>query len=63
MLAEKVGALHGAERAMITSCGMSALAVVVLSQLEAGDHLVVSDQLYGRSLDLLVGQTPRLAAT
>jgi hypothetical protein len=30
MLAEKVRALHRAERAMITSCGMSALAVVAL---------------------------------
>lgn len=60
MLAEKCRQLHGAERAMITSCGMSALAAVALSQLEAGDHLVVSNQLYGRSLDLLVGQSPRL---
>lgn len=63
MLAEKLKRLHGAERAMITSCGMSALAVVVLSQLKAGDHVVVSNQLYGRSLDLLVGESPRLGAT
>jgi cystathionine beta-lyase/cystathionine gamma-synthase len=63
MLAAKVQQLHRAERAMITSCGMSALSVVVLSQLEAGDHLVASDQLYGRTLDLLAGQTPRLGAT
>jgi cystathionine beta-lyase/cystathionine gamma-synthase len=61
ILAEKIARLHGAERAMITSCGMSALAVLVLSQLERGDHVVVSHQLYGRSLELLRGQTPRLA--
>ncbi len=63
LLAEKLKRLHGAERAMITSCGMSALAAVVLSQLKAGDHVVVSNQLYGRSLDLLVGESPRLGAT
>jgi cystathionine beta-lyase/cystathionine gamma-synthase len=63
ILAEKIARLHGAERAMITSCGMSALAVLVLSQLGRGDHLVVSHQLYGRSLELLRGQTPRLGVT
>jgi len=62
MLAAKLRELHRAERVMITSCGMSAMAAVALSQLEAGDHIVVSDQLYGRSLDLLAGQAPRLGA-
>ena len=63
MLAAKLCQLHGAERTMITSSGMAAMSAVTLSQLESGDHLVLSDQLYGRTLDLLVGQTPRLSAT
>ena len=63
MLAAKLRELHGAERVMITSSGMAAMAAVTLSQLQHGDHIVVSDQLYGRSLDLLAGQSPRLGVT
>jgi len=51
--------LHGTSRAAITSSGMSALALVVLSQLKPGDHLVVSNQLYGRSLLLLTSEAAR----
>lgn len=60
LLAEKCRELHGAERAAITASGMAALAAAVLSQLEPGDHVVVSDQLYGRSLVLLTSETKRL---
>src|ERR1041385_543155 len=52
LLAEKCRQLHAVERAAITSSGMSALALGLLSQLSAGDHVVVSDQLYGHSLSL-----------
>jgi cystathionine beta-lyase/cystathionine gamma-synthase len=60
MLAEQCRRLHGAERAAITGSGMAALALVVLSQLESGDHVVVSNQLYGRTLALLTRETARL---
>jgi cystathionine beta-lyase/cystathionine gamma-synthase len=60
MLAEQCRRLHGAERAAITGSGMAALALVVLSQLESGDHVVVSNQLYGRTLTLLTRETARL---
>jgi cystathionine beta-lyase/cystathionine gamma-synthase len=60
LLAEKCRELHAAERAAITSSGMAALALAVLSQLEHGDHLVVSNQLYGRSLSLFTQETARL---
>ena len=63
MLAAKLSELHAADRTMITSSGMAAMSAVALSQLEARDHIVVSDQLYGRSLDLLAGQAPRLGVT
>src|SRR5690349_19439174 len=56
LLAEKCRALHAAERAAITSSGMSALALALLSQLKAGDHVVVSNQLYGRSLTLFTSE-------
>lgn len=60
MLAEKCRALHGAERAVVVGSGMAATAAALLSQLQAGDHLVASNQLYGRSLTLLVQETARL---
>lgn len=60
MLAEKCRRLHGAERAAIAATGMGALALLVLAQLEAGDHIVVSNQLYGVSLELLTSEVGRL---
>ena len=63
MLAAKLSELHSADRTMVTSSGMAAMSAVALSQLTSGDHVVVSDQLYGRTLDLFVGQTGRLGVT
>jgi O-acetylhomoserine/O-acetylserine sulfhydrylase-like pyridoxal-dependent enzyme len=60
MLAEKCRQLHGTERAAITSSGMAALAVALLSQLDQGEHVVVSNQLYGASLELLTSESARL---
>lgn len=60
LLAEKCRQLHAAERAAIAASGMGALAAAVLSQLAAGDHIVVSNQLYGRTLSLLGAEAARL---
>jgi len=63
MLAEKCRQLHGTERAAITSSGMSALALVLLSQLAPGDHVIVSNQLYGRTATLFTGEAARWGVT
>ncbi|HEV3021011.1 MAG TPA: aminotransferase class I/II-fold pyridoxal phosphate-dependent enzyme [Pirellulales bacterium] len=63
LLAEKCRELHGAERSVVCGSGMSALAVAALSQLAAGDHLLVSNQLYGRSSQLLTSELGRLGIT
>jgi cystathionine beta-lyase/cystathionine gamma-synthase len=60
MLAEKCRQLHGTERAAVTSSGMGALALVLLSQLEPGDHIVYSNQLYGRTATLIGVEAARL---
>ena len=60
VLAEKCRQLHGAERAAICASGMSALAAVLLAHLESGDHVVVSDALYGRSVQLFTKEAKRL---
>jgi cystathionine beta-lyase/cystathionine gamma-synthase len=59
-LAEKCRQLHGSERAAIASSGMGALAAILLSQLEPGDHVVMSNQLYGRTLALVAVEARRL---
>lgn len=60
LLSEKCRLLHGADRAVICASGMAAISAAVLSQLQAGDHVVVSNQLYGRTLLLLTQETARL---
>lgn len=59
LLAKKCRDLHGAERAAVAPSGMSALALAMLSQLSAGDHIVVARQLYGKSLTLLTKESAR----
>ena len=60
LLAEKCRELHGADQAAICGSGMAALAAAVLSQAAQGDHLLVSNQLYGRSTQLLSAEAARL---
>jgi cystathionine beta-lyase/cystathionine gamma-synthase len=60
LLAEKCCALHGAPQGAVVASGMAALAVVLLAQCQQGDHVVVSDQLYGRSHALWVYEAARL---
>src|SRR4051812_42850470 len=53
MLAEKCRTLHGAQRAAVTANGMAAMALALVSQCETGDHVVISNRLYGKSAVLL----------
>ena len=63
VFAEKCCELHHAAQAVVTSSGMAAMAAAIVSQVSQGDHLVVSNQLYGRSLQLLTGECARLGIT
>jgi cystathionine beta-lyase/cystathionine gamma-synthase len=60
LLAEKCRQLHGAPRAAITASGMGGLALALVSQCRQGDHLVVGNQMYGRSMLLLADEAQRL---
>ncbi len=62
-LADKCRQLHAAERAAVTASGMGALALALVSQTAAGDHLIVSSRLYGRSHHLLVDEAGRHGMT
>ena len=52
VLEERVAALEGGTAAIATSSGMSANFLAVMTLCEAGDHLVVSSQLYGGTVNL-----------
>ena len=51
-LANECKKLHGTDWCMITSSGMAAIAAVALSSLEHGGHALLSDRLYGRTVQL-----------
>lgn len=55
-LARKCRELHGADRAAICGSGMAALALAAVTYLEKGSHVVVGNQLYGRSLQLFANE-------
>jgi cystathionine beta-lyase/cystathionine gamma-synthase len=63
LLAEKIRELHGAEQAVVCGSGMAACSAVLLAHLKSGDHVVVGDQMYGRTLTLLEKELSRLGVT
>lgn len=60
LFAEACMDFHQADHAAITSSGMAAISLAVLSQLQAGDHVLVSNQLYGRTTLLFTSELTRL---
>ena len=61
ILAARIDAMEGAPQSgLILSSGMGAVTTVLLGLLKAGDHVIGSDQLYGRSLRVMREDLPRL---
>lgn len=60
LLHGKLASLEGAEAALVTSSGMSAISSTLLSLLSAGDHLLVQGGLYGGTHALVHRELPRL---
>jgi cystathionine beta-lyase/cystathionine gamma-synthase len=60
LLAERLKLLHAADRGAITGTGMGALAAALLSQLQAGDHVVIGSRMYGKTQSLFVAEGQRL---
>lgn len=60
LLAAKIAALEGAEQALVTSSGMSAVGAILLGLLKSGDHILASNQLYGRTSRLITQELPRM---
>ena len=65
VLSEQCRQLQGGDElgvafAQITSTGMSSLALALVAHLKAGDHVLLSDQLYGRTVRLVTEELGRL---
>lgn len=58
--ADKLAALEGADIALVTASGLSAIAVTLLAVLGHGDHAVVQRDIYGGTHHLLTAEFPRL---
>jgi len=58
--AARCGKLHRAQRVAVAASGMSAMAVALLSQASQGDHLLISNELYGATTRLLTSAAARL---
>ncbi|MDX1963620.1 MAG: PLP-dependent transferase [Pirellulales bacterium] len=58
-LANLCNKLHAAPRGVVTNSGMSALALALISQCRAGEHVLLSDQLYGCTAKLYINEASR----
>ena len=52
-LAGLINQMEGVKQGLVVGSGMAAVTTALLANLEAGDHIIGADQLYGRSLRLL----------
>ncbi|QFU08434.1 Cystathionine beta-lyase MetC [Rhodobacteraceae bacterium THAF1] len=60
LLAAKVDALEGLSGGIATGSGMAAVSCAIMGLVEAGDHVIGGDQLYGRSLRMMTDELPRM---
>ena len=58
VLHEKLAILEKAERAVVTSSGMSAITTALLTFLKSGDHLLAHNTLYGGTADYVKHDLP-----
>jgi len=63
VLERKLAALDGGESALVFSSGMSALAVLLLAKLNAGDEVLFFDECYHRSREFCAKHLSRFGVT
>jgi cystathionine beta-lyase/cystathionine gamma-synthase len=63
MLASKIAELERGEAALVCASGMGAEAAMFLSNLEAGDHVALSEGLYGKTVALVGRELARFGVT
>ena len=60
VVADKLCALEGAEASLVTSSGMAAIASIFFGLLSRGDHVVLTEGLYGGTYALVTGELEKL---
>jgi methionine-gamma-lyase len=60
LLEQRIASLEGAEDALVVASGMAAMAMALLSVLQAGDHVLATDAIYGGTRALLGDELSRL---
>ncbi len=60
VVADKMCALEGAEAGLVTSSGMAAIAGILFGLLNGGDHVVLTEGLYGGTYALVAGELEKL---
>lgn len=58
-VASMIDAMEGCSGGIMAPSGMAAVTLAILVSAQAGDHVLGSEQLYGRSLKLLKEELPR----
>lgn len=59
VVAEKMSTLEGAEAGLVTSSGMAAISAILFGLLVNGDHVVLTEGLYGGTHALIVNELER----
>ena len=59
-LEEALAVLEGADHALITSSGLSAITLTLLAMLKTGDHLLVPDSVYGSARHFIDQELARI---
>lgn len=59
VIAARLDQMEGMEGGIVTGSGMAAVSAVLLGLLDAGDHVIGGNQLYGRSLRMMKEDLPR----
>ena len=62
-LEELICSLEGGEAALFSSSGMASISAALLGRLSAGDHLIVSRELYGTTQSLIENELSRFGIT
>lgn len=60
---QRLAALEGAEAAVATASGMSAILSLIMAHLSAGDHIVASNSLFGATLQMFNNILSRFGIT
>ena len=63
MFQDRLAALEGGEACIATASGMSAILSVVMAALQAGDHIVSSQSIFGSTLGMFGQMFPRFGIT